>query len=90
MTKQRTTLRLPVIPQPPEGQAAILVATDGFHGPFLTGSGPLDLRCGCCMHLLGDGTRIKHTMGPLSLKLYDKFGRMLRIETTVNDLTFFK
>jgi hypothetical protein len=29
-------------------------------------------------------------MGPCSLKLYDKFGRILRIETTVNDLTFFK
>jgi hypothetical protein len=36
------------------------------------------------------GTRIKHTMGPVSLKLYDKFGLILRIETTVNDLTFFK
>ncbi len=37
-----------------------------------------------------EGTRIKHTMGPGSLKLYDKFGLILRIETTVNDLTFFK
>jgi hypothetical protein len=37
-----------------------------------------------------EGTRIKHTMGPLSTQLYDKFGRVLRIETTVNDLTFFK
>jgi hypothetical protein len=37
-----------------------------------------------------EGTRIKHTMGPVSLKLYDKFSLMLRIETTVNDLTFFK
>jgi hypothetical protein len=37
-----------------------------------------------------EGTRIKHTMGPVSIKLYDKFGLMLRIETTVNDLTFFK
>jgi len=37
-----------------------------------------------------EGTRIKHTMGPVSLKLYDKFGLMLRIETTVNDMTFFK
>ena len=37
-----------------------------------------------------EGTRIKHTMGPASLKLYDKFGLILRIETTVNDLTFFK
>ena len=37
-----------------------------------------------------EGTRIKHTMGPVSIKLYDKFGLILRIETTVNDLTFFK
>jgi hypothetical protein len=35
------------------------------------------------------GTRIKHTMGPCSLKLYDKSGLMLRIEATVNDSTFF-
>jgi hypothetical protein len=37
-----------------------------------------------------EGTRIRHTMGPVSLKLYDKFSLILRIETTVNDLTFFK
>ena len=37
-----------------------------------------------------EGTRIKHSMGPVSLKLYDKFSLILRIETTVNDLTFFK
>jgi len=37
-----------------------------------------------------EGTRIKHTRGPVSIKLYDKFGLILRIETTVNDLTFFK
>jgi hypothetical protein len=37
-----------------------------------------------------EGTRIKQSMGPCSLKLYDKFGLVLCIETTVNDLTFFK
>src|SRR4051812_42917138 len=37
-----------------------------------------------------EGTRIKHTMGPVSIKLYDKFGLILRIETTVNDLSLFK
>lgn len=37
-----------------------------------------------------EGTRIKHTMGPVSIKMYDKFGLILRIETTVNDLSFFK
>lgn len=36
------------------------------------------------------GTRIKHQMGPVSIKMYDKLALVLRIETTVNDLTFFK
>lgn len=36
-----------------------------------------------------EGTRIRHTMGPAALKMYDKFGLILRIETTVNDVSFF-
>lgn len=36
------------------------------------------------------GTWIKHTLGPVSLKLYDKFGLILRLETTVNDVSFFQ
>jgi hypothetical protein len=36
-----------------------------------------------------EGTRIKHTMGPVSLKLYDKFGNILRIETKADGLSFF-
>jgi hypothetical protein len=36
------------------------------------------------------GTRIRHEMGPAVLKMYDKFGRVLRIETTTNDVSFFK
>jgi hypothetical protein len=36
------------------------------------------------------GTRIKHHMGPVSIKMYDKYGIVLRIETTVNDVSFFK
>lgn len=36
------------------------------------------------------GTRIKHHMGAAALKMYDKFGRVLRIETTANDVTFFQ
>ena len=35
------------------------------------------------------GTRLKHQMGPVTLKLYDKFNLVLRIETTVNDVAFF-
>lgn len=37
-----------------------------------------------------EGTRIKHTMGSVSIKMYDKFSLILRIETTVNDVSFFK
>lgn len=36
------------------------------------------------------GTRIKHQMGPASIKMYDKRGLVLRIETTINDVSFFK
>ena len=35
------------------------------------------------------GMRIKHRMGPVSIKMYDKFGQVLRIETTTNDVSFF-
>lgn len=37
-----------------------------------------------------EGTCIKHRMGSASVKIYDKFGRVLRIETTINDVSFFK
>jgi len=37
-----------------------------------------------------EGTRIKHQMGPVSIKMYDKLSIVLRIETTVNDVSFFK
>lgn len=36
------------------------------------------------------GTRIKHHMGPASIKMYDKYGHVLRIETTTNNVSFFK
>jgi hypothetical protein len=37
-----------------------------------------------------EGTRIRHCMGPVSIKAYDKLGIALRIETTTNDVSFFK
>jgi len=37
-----------------------------------------------------EGSRIKHTMGSVSIKMYDKFSKILRIETTANDISFFK
>jgi hypothetical protein len=33
------------------------------------------------------GTRIKHQMGELSVKVYDKFGKVLRIEVTAYDVS---
>ena len=41
-------------------------------------------------HTRIEGTRIKHEMGKTSIKMYDKHALVLRIETTVNDVTFFK
>lgn len=37
-----------------------------------------------------EGTCIKHHLGKVSVKMYDKFGRVLRLETTTNDVSFFK
>ena len=36
------------------------------------------------------GTCIKHRLGKTGVKMYDKFGRVLRLETTTNDVSFFK
>ena len=37
-----------------------------------------------------EGTCIKHRFGDASIKMYDKFGQILRIETTTNDVSFFQ
>jgi hypothetical protein len=37
-----------------------------------------------------EGPCIKHRLGQAQLKMYDKFGLVLRIETTVNNVAFFK
>jgi hypothetical protein len=37
-----------------------------------------------------EGTRVKHTMGPVAIKMDDKFGQILRIEVTVNNVSFFQ
>jgi len=36
------------------------------------------------------GTRIKHQMGEISVKIYDKFSKILRIEVTSNDVSQLK
>jgi hypothetical protein len=37
-----------------------------------------------------EGTCIRHRFGKCSIKMYDKAGIVLRIETTANDVSFFK
>jgi hypothetical protein len=41
-------------------------------------------------HTRIQGTRLKHHMGPTSIKMYDKAGIVLRIETTTNNPRWFK
>ncbi|CAG0937588.1 hypothetical protein TFLX_06532 [Thermoflexales bacterium] len=42
------------------------------------------------LQTLVQGTRLKHTLGATSLKMYDKAGSVLRIECTTSDVTTFK
>lgn len=37
-----------------------------------------------------EGRCVKHMMGPVSIKMYDKYQLILRLETTGNDIRFFK
>src|SRR2546423_7855758 len=54
-----------------------------FLGRKLTGNYADEL--GNDFHTRVEGTRLKHHMGPVALKLYDKQALLLRSETTVND-----
>jgi hypothetical protein len=59
-----------------------------FLGRKLTGNFTGEL--GNDFHTRVEGTRIKHHMGPVAIKLYDKQALVLRIETTANDVSFFR
>lgn len=59
-----------------------------FLGRKLTGAYQDEL--GNDFHTRVQGTRLKHHMGPVAIKLYDKQALVLRIETTVNDVSFFR
>jgi len=41
-------------------------------------------------HTRIEGTCIKHHMGPVAIKMYNKHGIVLRIEIVVNDVSFFQ
>ena len=58
-----------------------------FLGRKLHGNYPGEM--GSRFNVRQRGTRIKHSMGAASIKLYDKFRLILRIETTVNNVSFF-
>ena len=37
-----------------------------------------------------EGRCLRHRLGPVSIQVYDKFAIVLRIETTVSDVSFFR
>jgi hypothetical protein len=59
-----------------------------FLGRKLTGHYTDEL--GNDFHTRVEGACLKHHMGPVALKLYDKQALVLRIETTVTDVSFFR
>ncbi|MCG2811112.1 MAG: MarR family transcriptional regulator [Candidatus Aminicenantes bacterium] len=63
-----------------------LIAT--FLGKKITNN--LQCEMGNNYHVRLEGRRVKHVMGPVSIKMYDKFAQILRIEVTVNNLNFLK
>ena len=60
----------------------------GFLGKKITA--PLAQEIGSRLSTRIEGRCIKHYMGAAGVKVYDKFSRVLRVETTVNDVSFFK
>lgn len=48
-----------------------------------------DQEAGASFSTRVEGTRIRHYFGPASIKMYDKHGFILRVETTSNDVTIF-
>lgn len=59
-----------------------------FLGRKLTGNYQGEV--GNDFHIRIEGTRIRHHMGPAAIKMYDKHGLILRIETTAKKVSFFK
>lgn len=60
----------------------------GFLGKKITAQ--LAQEIGSRLSTRVEGRCIKHYMGAAGVKVYDKFSRVLRVETTVNDVSFFK
>jgi DNA-binding MarR family transcriptional regulator len=60
----------------------------GFLGKKITPQ--LAQEIGSRLSIRIEGRCIKHYIGAAGVKVYDKFSRVLRVETTVNDVSFFK
>ena len=60
----------------------------GFLGKKITPT--LAQEIGSRLSIRIEGRCIKHYMGAAGVKVYDKFSRVPRVETTVNDVSFFK
>jgi len=59
-----------------------------FLGRKLTGQYQDEI--GNNFHTRIQGTRLKHQMGKVAIKMYDKHAMILRIETVANNVSFFK
>lgn len=46
--------------------------------------------CGSSLKTTCEGVRLKHNYGKHSIKMYDKFNRVLRLETTSNQVNLFR
>lgn len=64
-------------------QAGSFLGKPGVHGNY-------EGEVGSRYHTRIEGRIIKHHMGDAAIKMYDKFGQVLRIETTTNNISFFK
>ncbi len=48
------------------------------------------LEAGASLNGRMEGTSVRHRLGPASIKMYDKKGKVLRVETVLNDVSFLK
>jgi hypothetical protein len=69
------------------GLVHIFSVMGGFARPIVRGT-TRQLASRICVRT--HGTRVRHYLGPASMKMYDKHGYILRVETTTNDVSFFR
>lgn len=77
------SLRMRAIQEVKINDVATFLGRNGLSANF-------DGEGGSRYNVLIEGTRLRHSLGHTSIKLYDKFSHILRVETTTNDVSFFK